>query len=108
MGPGNLARGCRLAPRMALRRNLSALKRRPVAIIAGGAGIAALLLVMASVIDLKGDPPPASTEELERVAARNRDAAIDAAARMKAESEASTRAADARLRAVEAGQADTP
>jgi hypothetical protein len=90
------------------RRSVGALKRRPAAVIAAGGGLAVLLLLVASVVDLGGDPPAASTEELERVAARNRDAAIDAAARMKAESEASTRAADARLRAVEADQAATP
>jgi hypothetical protein len=93
---------------MAFRRSLDALKRRPAAVIAAGGGIAAVLLLVASVVDLGGDPPPASPEVLERVAARNRDAAIEAAARMKAESEASTRAADARLRAAEADRAATP
>ena len=93
---------------MATRRSLDALKRRPAAMIAAGGGIALLLLVAVSVIDLGGDPPPASPEELERVAARNRDAAIEAAARMKAESEASTRAADARLRAAEADRSAQP
>ena len=93
---------------MASRRSLDALKRRPAFIIAAGGGIAAVLLLAASLIDLGGDPAPASAEELERVAARNREAAIDAAARMKAESEASTRAADARLRAAEADQTAKP
>lgn len=90
------------------RRSFGALKRRPAAVIAACGGIAAVLLVVASVVDLGGDPPPASTEVLERVAARNRDAAIDAAARMKAESEVSTRAADARLRAAEANGSARP
>ena len=93
---------------MASRRSLDALKRRPAAIIAAGGGIALLLLLAASVVDLGGDPPPASAEVLERVAARNRHAAIEAAARMKAESEASTRAADARLRAAEANGSAQP
>jgi hypothetical protein len=107
---GNLARGCRLAPGMAtfFRRNLGALKRRPAVMIAAGGGIAAVLLLVVSVVDLGGDPPPASSEVLERVAARNREAAIDAAARMRAESEASTRAADARLRAAETDRSERP
>lgn len=45
------------------------------------------------------DRGPASPAELNRIAARNQEAAIVAAAHMKSESEAAASAADARLRA---------
>lgn len=70
------------------------LGRRQVALAAAGLAAAALVLAFGG----EREPGPASTEALNAVAARNEDAAIAAAARMKAESEASARATDARLR----------
>lgn len=50
------------------------------------------------------EPRPAPADALARIAERNQDAATIAAARMKAESEASARATDARLDAKDAAR----
>ena len=63
-------------------------------ILAGAGLFVAILLGVA--LGSGGDETPASPAMLNRIADRNQDAAIDAAARMKAESEESSRAADAR------------
>lgn len=72
--------------------------------IAAGAGLfVAVLLGIA--LGSGGDETPAPPAVLNRIADRNDDAAADAGARMKAESEAATQAVDARLKAAEAAQA---
>ena len=76
------------------------------------AGLGALATVaLAAALINRGDPPPASAETLEHIAAKNKDAAVAAAARMKVESEAAAQAADARLerdRAAPASAAPRP
>ncbi|HEV2865953.1 MAG TPA: hypothetical protein VGX37_05520 [Allosphingosinicella sp.] len=57
----------------------------------------AVLVVGAAILDGSREPPPAPPSALERVATKNDDAAAEAAARMKARSEAAARAADARI-----------
>lgn len=71
-----------------------------------GLAAAGLVVLLALGLALRGgdDPPPASPAALSAVAAKNADAAVAAAARMKAESKAATRAADARVRRSEAEQ----
>ena len=69
-------------------------KRRRL--ILAGVGAFALTVLGVALID-RGDPPPASPETLDHIAAKNKDAAVAAAARMKAESKATTRAADAQI-----------
>jgi hypothetical protein len=66
--------------------------------IAGG--FVALAAVATAVVGGR-ETPPAPPETLARIAERNQDAAVAAAARMKAESEASARATDARLDAAD-------
>ena len=70
----------------------------------GGAGLLAAALVAATLIGGR-DAPPAPPAVLDRIAEKNDDAATEAAARMKADSEAATRAADARLAAKEGAAA---
>jgi hypothetical protein len=68
--------------------------------LAAGAGLVTALAVGLFVGNRAfPDRGPASSEVLNRIAARNQEAAIVAAARMKSESEAATSAADARRRA---------
>jgi hypothetical protein len=68
--------------------------------LAAAGGLVALLAVGTAVVGGR-EPTPAPPETLARIAERNQDAAIAAAARMKAESEASARATDARLDAAD-------
>ncbi len=72
----------------------SRLTRRQWLLAAGGL-VAALLLGVA--LGSGGDETPAPPAVLDRIADKNEDAAVNAAARMKVESEAATRAADARI-----------
>lgn len=65
------------------------------------AGFFLAVLAVGTAVLGGGEPPPAPPETLARIAERNQDAAIAAAARMKAESEASARATDARLDAAD-------
>jgi hypothetical protein len=68
-------------------------------------GVASLFAVLViSVIGGRSasSDAPAPPATLKRIAAKNRDAAAEAAARMKARSEQATLAADARLDAAEA------
>ncbi len=68
--------------------------------LAAAGFVVALAAVGAAVVTGR-EPPPAPAETLARIAERNQDAATVAAARMKAESEASARATDARLDAAD-------
>lgn len=72
-------------------------------ILAGAGLLVAIILGIA--IGSGGDETPASPAVLNRIADKNEDAAINAAAQFKAESQATTRAADARLEANEARRA---
>lgn len=74
-------------------------------ILAGAGLFVAVLLGLA--LGSGGDETPPSPAVLNRIAEKNDDAATEAAARMKAESEAATRAADARIQA-ETGEAPAP
>lgn len=67
------------------------------AILAGAGLLVAVLLGVA--FGSGGDETPAPPAVLNRIADKNDDAAAEAAARMKVESEAATRAADARIKA---------
>ena len=69
------------------------LSRRAWALGGGGLVVAVILGV---ALGSGGDETPASPAVLNRIADKNEDAAVEAAARMKAESEAASRAADAR------------
>lgn len=64
----------------------------------GAVAVAGLVAALGLALALGGErePPPASTAALNAVAARNEDAAIQAASRMRAESKAAAHAADAR------------
>jgi hypothetical protein len=79
-------------------------RRRLRAWLAGMAAVFVALVLLAGGTSFLGggDPEPASRAALDRIAAKNREAAIVSAARLKAESEAATAAADARL--AETGQ----
>ena len=71
--------------------------RRPSrqAWLLGGGGLV-LAVILGVALGRGGDETPASPAVLNRIADKNEDAAIEAAARMKADSEAASRAADAR------------
>ena len=73
---------------------------RQTSILLGAGLFVAVILGIA--LGSGGDETPASPAVLNHIANKNEDAAIDAAARMKAESEAVTRATEARLEANEA------
>jgi hypothetical protein len=68
----------------------------------------ALVLVVALSIDKYNEPAPAAPEALAHIAQKNRNAAIDAAARMRVQSAVSTNAAEslANARMNRAAQAD--
>jgi hypothetical protein len=70
------------------------------------AGIGGLLLALAAAVVIArgsgGHDGPASPATLDRIAAKNEDAAAEAAARLKAESAAAARAADARRASADA------
>jgi hypothetical protein len=68
--------------------------------LAAGVGLA-VALVVGLLVGSRAYPDrgPASPAVLNRIATRNQEAAIVAAAHMKSESEAATSAVDARLRA---------
>ena len=68
-------------------------------LVAGAAFLGALAAGLIVGTRAFPDRGPASPEELNRIAARNEEAATVAAARMKSESEAAASATDARLRA---------
>jgi hypothetical protein len=74
-------------------------------ILAGAGLFVAVLLGLA--LGSGGDETPASPAVLNRIAEKNDDAATNAAARMKIESETATRAADARIEA-ETGESAAP
>lgn len=75
----------------------SRLGRRPL-LIAFAAFV--VLIALAMVVSGRGgDGAPASRSTLERIAAKNREAAVASAARMKTDSEATAAAADARIEA---------
>ena len=69
--------------------------------LAAGAGLL-VAVILGIALGASREQTPASPAVLNRIADKNEDAAIDAAARMKAESQATTRAADARIEANEA------
>ena len=69
-------------------------------ILAGAGLFVAILLGVA--LGSGGDETPASPAVLNHIADKNEDAATNAAARMKVDSEAAARAADARADAVDA------
>ena len=58
-------------------------------------------IIVGILVGSAGDETPAPPAVLNRIADKNEDAATEAAARMKADSEQATRAADARLEANE-------
>ena len=66
-------------------------------ILAGAGLFVAVLLGVA--FGSGGDETPATPAVLNRIADKNEDAATDAAARMKVDSQAATRRADARIEA---------
>jgi hypothetical protein len=75
------------------------LSRRSLLLAVSGLFVAVLLGV---ALGSGGDETPAPPAVLNRIAHKNENAAIEAAARMKAESEAASRAADARQDAADA------
>jgi hypothetical protein len=70
-------------------------------LIAAGAIVLALVLAMGLSVIPYRTPPPAPAEALDRIARNNRHAAAIAAARQRAESAASTNAAETLLKAGE-------
>jgi hypothetical protein len=81
-------------------------RRRPALVsrrgLAGGLGLLAALIVgLALAPDFGREADGAPPAVLNRIAAKNDRAAVEAAARMRSESEASARAADARSAAAE-------
>ena len=73
------------------------------------AGLAALVLLVVLAMTLAGQgggETPASRAALERIAAKNREAALVSAVRMKTKSEASAAEADARIEADAQAEAD--
>lgn len=81
-------------------------------LLAGGGLLVAIVLGVA--LGSGGDETPAPPAVLNRIADKNEDAAMEAAARMKAESDAASQVADARADAndaadlrAEANQAET-
>ena len=75
--------------------------------ILAGAGLFVAILVGVA-LGSSGDETPASPAVLNYIADKNEDAATGAAARMKAESEAAARAADARADAIDAAAEPSP
>ena len=70
------------------------------------AAVGVLVAAMLGVLLARGSgETPASPAVLNRIADKNEEAAINAAARFKAESQATTRAADARVDAADAAAA---
>ena len=70
-------------------------------LILAGAGLL-VAIILGVALGGGGDETPAPPAVLNHIADKNEDAAINAAARFKAESEETTRAADARLDAADA------
>lgn len=72
--------------------------------------LAAVGLVVAVIVGVslggQGDETPAPPAVLNHIAHRNRDATVEAAAKMKVESEATARAADARANAADTAPPD--
>lgn len=68
--------------------------------VLGGAGLVAAVLLGVS-LGSGGDETPAPPAVLDRIGDKNQDAAMNAAARMKAESEAASREADQRANLLE-------
>lgn len=77
-------------------------RRAQLAVAAGL--LAALMLGLALGSRFDSGDDTASPAVLNHIAAKNQEAAITSAARMKAESEATTAAADARIEAEEAAE----
>lgn len=82
------------------------LRSRHAGLAAAGGLLAALALGVALGAHSYSNDGAASPAVLNHIGARNDEAAVVAAARMKAESEASAAATDARLRAAEAADGD--
>jgi hypothetical protein len=82
-----------------MRRRASARRK---GLIAAGAIVLALVLAMGISTISSRSPPPAPPEALEHIARKNRTAAAVAAANQRAESAASTNAAETLLEAGEA------
>ena len=76
--------------------------------VAAGGALLVLLVAGAIAVERSRERAPASPEVLEQVARKNHDAAMAAAARMKAQSQAAARDADARLAADAAPAATAP
>jgi hypothetical protein len=74
--------------------------------LAVGGGLLAALALGLALAPRNYSDGPASPAVLNHIGAKNEEAAVTAAARMKAESEATTVAADARRRAAEAAAED--
>ena len=73
-------------------------------LLAGFAALIVLIALAMVIASRSGDGAPASRFALERIAAKNREAAVVSAARMKTDSEAAAAATDARIAAeAEAG-----
>jgi hypothetical protein len=72
----------------------------------GSAFALVVVLVLALSIDRYREPPAAPPEALDHIAEKNRDAAIVAAARLRAESAASTNAAEDLADARSRGEAE--
>jgi hypothetical protein len=73
------------------------------------AGLGVFVLLVALAMILAGrtrSERPASRAALEQIAAKNREAAVVSAARMKTESDAAAAAADARIAATEIAETD--
>jgi hypothetical protein len=64
-------------------------------------GLLAALVIGVSLGSTGGDSSSAPPAVLNHIAHKNQDAAVDAAARMKAKSDATSRAAEARANAIE-------
>ena len=74
--------------------------------LAAGGGLVVAVALGVALGDWNDEDGHASPAALNRIADKNEDAAIEAAARFKAESQATVRAADARLNASSANQAE--
>ena len=75
------------------------------------AGLAALVLLIVLAITLagrSGSETPASRAALDRIAAKNREAALVSAVQLKTRSDAAAAAADARIAAETEAEADEP
>jgi hypothetical protein len=80
--------------------------RPPLRLIAAGAlALLAMLIVALSVNRYRAPPPPAAPAALDRIAEKNRRAAIVVAARQRAEAAANRNAANGLIEAQQRGEA---